>query len=353
MTVERFLELVERHGSPALPVATWRAEVGERTVQALRRAGWLESRPLLPGGWFPCPSPGGDGCPRRLVELRGEIVAVCGQEIEQCADVVIADADAELLAVTRGSIRAALAAVLDLDEVELGQPRATGPMRLGERLFGEERAVFYFAARLGKPGLGDWIDATAGRGRGRAVALLVPRASGVSAARQADLRRAGTSFLPLDQLLRLEDGGATIDLSEFVIEHRFTGVDPGALLWPRYELVLDPEGGRYWFGGERLGLEGKLKTAAMLEELARRPKQVVTRDELCRAIWPDTYLGRGTLETDWDRRIRGLKRELGKTLETAVAGASDLLQASGHGDDTLGGYRLALEPQATRWWSMG
>jgi len=351
MTIQRFLGLLERHGSPALPVATWRTEIGHPTLAVLLRLGWLESRPLLGGGWFPCPSPAGDGCPRRVVELRGRLVAICGQEVEQCPDVVIADDDAEVLAATPGSIRGALAAALQLEEVERDQQRATGPIRLGERVFGEERAVFYFASHLGGRGLGDWIDATAGRKRDKAVALLVPRAAGVRADRAAELRRGGVFLLPLDRTLRLGDRRASLDLAEFVTDRRFAGVVPGALLWPRYQLVLDPEAGRYWFGGSRVALDGKLKTAAMLEALARRPGQLVTRDELCRAMWPESYLGRGTLETDWDRRIRGHKKVLGGLLEAAHPQSRASFEATSSGDETQGGYRLALAEREICWWS--
>ncbi len=144
---------------------------------------------------------------------------------------------------------------------------------------------------------------------------------------------------------------ASLDLAEFVIERRFVGVDPGALLWPRYQLVLDPVAGRYWFEGKPLALVGKLKTAAMLEELARHPGEVVTRDQLCRAMWPESYGGRGTLETDWDRRIRGHKKVLAQALAPAAAVDSAPIDAVSSGDDSAGGYRLAIEPQIVVWWS--
>ncbi len=350
MTMERFLEVVERHGRPALPVATWRAEVGAELVATLRGLRWLESRPLLEAGWFPCPSGAGDGCPRRVVRLRGQLVAVCGQEIDQCDDVAITDDDAEVLAVTTGTLRAGLAAALGLDGVERGQGPCSGPLRLGERRLGDERAAFYFAARVGRRGFHDWLDATVTRERGRAVALLVARGAGLRAKQAAELRRAGMFVLGLDRSLRLSDRGAEIDLAEFVIERRFAGVDPGGLLWPRYELVLDPEGGRYWYRGEELALEGKRKTAALLEELAAAPGQVVTRGEICRAVWPESYGGRRTLEIDWDRRIRGLKQALVGVL--AVAEATDLgaLETIG-GDESTGGYRLNLPGRRVCWWS--
>ncbi len=224
-------------------------------------------------------------------------------------------------------------------------------MRLGERVFGEERAVFYFAAQVGRRGFGDWSDATAGRERGKAVALLVPRAAGLRADRAAKLRRGGVFVLPLDQSLRLGRARTSLDLAAFVIEHRFLGVDPGGLLWPRYQLVVDPEGRRYWFGGRRLALDGKQKTGAMLEALARHPGRVVTRDELCRVMWPEAYGGRGTLETDWDRRIRGHKKVLSELLAEAHPESGASIKATSSGDETEGGYRLILATREICWWT--
>lgn len=351
MTMKRFLEVVERHGRPALPVASWRAEVGAELVATLRGLRWLESRPLSEGGWFPCPSGAGDGCPRRVVQLRGQLVAVCGQEIDQCDDVVIADDDAEVLAVTTGSLRAGIAAAVGLDEVERGQGPRSGPVRLGERQFGDERAAFYFAARVGRRGFHDWLDATVTRERGRAVALLVARGAGLPVEQAAELRRAGVFVLGLDRTLRLSVREAVIDLAEFVIERRFAGVDPGALLWPRYELVLDPEGGRHWYRGQELALEGKRKTAALLEELAAAPGQVVTRDTLFRAMWPESYGGRGTLDTDWDRRIRGHKQVLAGLLGAVASDGAALIASASSGDETEGGYRLVMDRRRLTWWS--
>ncbi len=349
--MDRFWRVLERHGWPAQPVAAWRAEVGREAVAAMRRLGWLESRPLEEGGWWPCPSPGGIGCPRRVVEFGGRLVAVCGREVEDCADVVIGEEDAEVLEASPGAIRAGLARALELDVIEGGGTEAGRPMRLGERGFGEERAAFWYAPRVPGRGLGDWIDVVGVRERGRAVALVVPREAGVAMEDAAMLRRGQVSVLGLDRLLRIEEGAATIDLADFVVEHRFAGVDPGALLWPRYELVLDPEGGRYWFGGKRLDLDGKLKPAPMLEELARHPGQVVTRDQLCRVMWPDSYGAAGTLEIDWDRRVREHKWVLAGLLGAVHNSADAIVVARAGGDDADGGYALRLPTSRVAWWS--
>lgn len=350
MTLAAYLELVDRHGAPALPVSEWRRQLGDELLGRLRRQGWLESRSLRLTGWYPCPSPSGDGCPREVIELGGRLVAVCGRGIAECADVEIADQDAELLEASREGVGRALARALGLDRAASGLTGARSPRRLGERAFGDEAAVFYFAPWVDSRGLGTWLDAVSVRERGRAVALVVARERAVRSDLAAMLRRAGLSLLGLDRLLRVDGRQAVVDLADFVVDRRFAGIDPGRLLWPRYRLVLDPEGSRCWLGGQRLPLDGKPKSALMLEALARSPGRVVTRSELCRSVWPESYGGRGTLEIDWDRRIRGLKRELGKLLEGAEAGAADLLETI-PGDETVGGYRLALEARSVKWWS--
>lgn len=349
MTIGRFLEAVHRHGWVTQPLAAWRAEVVPEAMALLRRDGWLVSEALAPEDSYPCPSPGGVGCPRRVVELSGQLVAVCGREIEDCDDVVVPCDEAEVLGATPRAVRRALGRALRLDQVEEGDPGVCAVLRLGERRFGEERAAFYFAHRLGRQ-LGDWVDATVARERGRAVALVVPRAACVGRERGEMLGRSRVSLLPLDRVLRADAAGTHVDLAAFVLEHRFAGVDPGQVLWPRYRLVMDPEGDRYWISGRRLALDGKPKSAAMLRALARSPGRLVTRGELCREVWPESYGGRGTLEIDWDRRIRGLKRELGKVLEATEAGAGAILQAVS-GDETVGGYRLAIQQRVVKWWS--
>jgi len=120
---------------------------------------------------------------------------------------------------------------------------------------------------------------------------------------------------------------------------------------PRYRLVLDPMAGHYLFEGRPLALDGKLKTAGMLEELARHPGETVTRDQLCRVMWPESYGGRGTLEMDWDRRIRGHKKVLAQALVSAAPVGSKPIEAVSSGDDAVGGYRLAIEPQTVVGWS--
>ncbi|MBF0181973.1 MAG: hypothetical protein HQM03_18295 [Magnetococcales bacterium] len=43
---------------------------------------------------YPCPTPGGDGCPRRVVDLGGKgLIAVCSDTQKSCRDIVLTAAD--------------------------------------------------------------------------------------------------------------------------------------------------------------------------------------------------------------------------------------------------------------------
>jgi hypothetical protein len=354
VTLAHFLELVARHGSPALPAAEMRARIGTEATSLLRALGWLESRALLEGARYPCSSPGGHGCPRRVLREDGQLVAVCGNSPEECGDIVIAPEDAEVLEVTPPGWRAALADALGLDEREAGEarPEHGGPWRLGGRAFGGARATFYFAQSISRRDAGWQVDLIRLKELDGAIALVVPVASRIGADARAELRRAGFSLLPLDRLLRVEEGPRLrVDLAPFVVERRFEGIDPGGALWPRYDLVLDPDQGRHWYGGASLQLRRRPRTAAMLVELARHPGAVVTRDRLCRVMWPDSYGARGTERTDWDRRIREHKQGLVERMRAAWPEAASPIEAVAAGSDVEGGYRLTVMAGRIAWWS--
>src|SRR5262249_49407829 len=57
--------------------------------------------------------------------------------------------------------------------------------------------------------------------------------------------------------------------------------------------ALDPTNARLYRGDEVVVLRGK--TLAVLEYLAARPGQLVTKDELLRAVWPDVYVSEDVL----------------------------------------------------------
>ncbi len=340
-----FFEQIQRHGWVAHVIATWRGALPPETLAALREGGWFESHPILDDDWYPCPSPGGDGCPRRVVTFGEQLTAICGCVPNDCEDIEIPDEDAEMLEVSPASARSAAARALVLDSVDDAPPRRRDALRLGERRFGNAVAAFWFVPRLDERHR-DWLELLPLREANRTPAVVVPRREAVAPA-AADLARAlGLSLVPLESTLDLENH--RVDLADFVLAHKFEGIDPGELLGLRHRLVLDPMAGRYWLEGDAITPLSRWPiVAAFLVELARRPGHVVPRSELCAALWPDEYGARGWQEIDWDRRVRDQRSRLSK-----VCGEKLPISAqSGSGGDIDGGYMLDLPPSQVGWWS--
>ena len=95
-------------------LGTWREHLGDE-VDAI--AGLLrptDRRAVR----FPCPSPGGDGCPRRVIEhADGTVVAVCGDRPQRCEPVEVCRAELIVHALDPRRLCAAVAAALQLDEM--------------------------------------------------------------------------------------------------------------------------------------------------------------------------------------------------------------------------------------------
>lgn len=167
-------------------------------------------------------------------------------------------------------------------------------------------------------------------------------------------RSLGLGWLSLDRSLRLDGRKAVVDLADLVLQHDFPGFDPGPFLWPRYALVLDPARRGYHYAGRRLDIDGGAAVLAMLEQLAAVPGQVVDRDTLSRALWPDEFGARRSHTVDWDNRIRNVVRRLRKALAEAAAGVAgvppDPIETVRSGSDVEGGYRLALPADRVAWW---
>ena len=353
VSLDRFWDLVERHRllwSPRRPLID---TIGAEAVQLLVRAAWLERRPLQPWDSYPCPSPGGAGCPRRVVAEGQQLVAVCGSPEPECPDLEIAPEDACQLGLSARGWPRALGLLLSVEGAP-GSRGAAGFLRLGRRRFGREAVVLYFRWSGGQGFTLGLEQACRREGRDR-IALVVVRRRALGVDALDTLARHQVPVIALDEIVRTDSRGLWADLSELVLAERFAGVEPGPALWPRYWLVLDPARARYWYGGVELPLRRRLRTAALLLALAGQPGEVITREELCRAMWADSYGGPDTTESSWDRRIREHK----KALVDVVRGAgpfpaevpAELVQAWSHGSDVVGGYRLAMPPERVVWWS--
>ena len=94
-------------------LAEWRELLGDEfdLIEPLLKSTGRKSR------GYPCPSPGGLGCPREVVEHRdGSIVAVCGdQEERNCNDVSLSLADILVHTLDRGKLAGWVAQALTIE----------------------------------------------------------------------------------------------------------------------------------------------------------------------------------------------------------------------------------------------
>ncbi|MBF0370492.1 MAG: hypothetical protein HQL52_13650 [Magnetococcales bacterium] len=94
-------------------LAEWREYLGNEfsLVKPILKSTGRKSRS------YPCPSPGGPGCPREVVEHRdGSIVAVCGdQEERNCDDVALSLADIFVYTLDRGKLAGWVAQALAIE----------------------------------------------------------------------------------------------------------------------------------------------------------------------------------------------------------------------------------------------
>ena len=79
---------------------------------------WSEIEPLLHrsqdiAGAYPCPSPGGDGCPRRIIsEANGKYLAICGERPQRCESVSLTLLEIEILKLRLGEVTTCIAIAL-------------------------------------------------------------------------------------------------------------------------------------------------------------------------------------------------------------------------------------------------
>jgi hypothetical protein len=120
MRTTRFWKSLDGLTDAATDAREWRARLGPE---------WLVAAPLLrsTGGLarsIACPSPGGTGCPRRVVRHDdGSIRAVCGESPRICDDLDLARDDIAILRLDRPKLIRAIAVALSLSLSE--RPAAT------------------------------------------------------------------------------------------------------------------------------------------------------------------------------------------------------------------------------------
>ena len=306
---------------------------------------------------WPCGLPNRVGCYRRIIVYPcGDIGAVCPEG--RCDRVPLRQEDRLLVRLEWRELARLVARALSLpvDGVVLSGGagerawRRGSAVRVGQMTFDTERVVFYLTRRDG-----DALESllyTASRREGDvAVAVLVPVERHVGVAARDLARTLNIDLLPLDQIAHWScDGSFQLDLGEFVYQRRLPVSDPGARLWPRYPLILDPLGNRFWYRGETLQFpkRGSL-SQRFLECLATNTDTFVSRKALCSSIWPNTYPDPDGVYTDWDRKVRGLKKKVDDRMKNI--GGELIIEAVSSGKESKGGYRLLLKARDVAWWT--
>lgn len=348
--MEAFLRELGRRGDVAGAHRELVEAHGEALVSDLVRARVLMRSPLRDGDRYPCEHNHDDDCPRIIAgdPAEGGAVAWCGSSYG-CERVPIPPEEGFAYHVEPLLFGQALRHVLGLDGPALVAPGWRKPLVLGRRRMGEEE-VSFILVRSSRLDHGRQLLLAAQS----ATPLLVLLAAHRTAIPPTTLPRvAGKDFLwlGLDQVLRLEQGRLTADLSTLALMHPFRGLDLGRVLWPRYELVLDPARSRFHWRGQSLDLGRNARVARLLLKLATQANTRVPRIDLQLDQWPEEFSARSGVSVNTvklDRRLRDLKRVLVAALEATGMGPVPLEAYDSRSEDE-GGYRLLIDPDRIHW----
>ncbi|MFZ5786654.1 MAG: hypothetical protein ACOY3Y_09460, partial [Acidobacteriota bacterium] len=146
--------------------------VGDDAARALEAAGVLKYQRVADR--YPCPRPGGDGCPRHVVELEdGRYEAVCGNDPPECPDLALKEEDLAFLAVVPEELCAVIAKVLQIRPAVETLPGRRHVLRVGS--FIPEAGVkhtIYLAVRSNERDYGECFDALKAAAAGTFVVLV-------------------------------------------------------------------------------------------------------------------------------------------------------------------------------------
>jgi len=335
----------------------WRAQLGEdydlcRSLLVLTK-GRAER--------WPCGEAGRLGCSRRIVEHGpGDFVAVCGDPERRCSTISITRSERVLHRLDWQELARRLGTQLGVDVEDVSLVGGHGGagwrrgdfVRLGVAPFGRSPVVCYLARAGTSEDFSRFLlRARRREGDDARVLLFLSVATGFSVAVRDTCVELGILLLGLDDITYwTPERSIRLDLGEYVLEQKLGVRDPAAWLWPRFDLILDPQGGRYWYRGQRLAFKKSAALPALLlERMAEGAGGFVSRKDLAVYMWPDEYFSEEGRFVNWDRRVRGHKDTLDGQLDCNSEEA--VLEAVPSGSEIEGGYRLRLHQEAIAWWS--
>lgn len=169
-----FWQLLETNFPMGGPRRHLRELLGAELVNALETAGILKHRRVAER--YPCPRAGGDGCPRVVIERDdGTLVAVCGNEPTECADVELAATDVEVLAVVPEDLCEAIGKALKIRTGVEALPGLRNAYRVGTFIpeAGIKHAI-YLVVRCSERECAEALDALRTHAAGQTFAVLLP-----------------------------------------------------------------------------------------------------------------------------------------------------------------------------------
>lgn len=196
-----FWEILETNFPLGGPRRHLRDVLGDALVGALETAGILQHRRVAER--FPCPRPGGEGCPRVVIERDdGTIVAVCGNEPAECDDLELLPEDIDVLGVVPEDLCEAIAKALQIRAAVTALPGLRNVFRVGTFVpeAGVKHAI-YLAVRCSERDCAEAVDALRTHASGQTFAVLVPTERFLSEELRRQASAAGVTIVPLSDAL--------------------------------------------------------------------------------------------------------------------------------------------------------
>jgi len=239
---------------------------------------------------YPCPSPGGDGCPRGVVmHDEQDIIAVCRSTPRQCDDVKLTKADVVVWELDWRKLGTAIGTALGLTAPRRPRQVLPGTMRLGwcSAANGKRAAVYLTIQHEPKA-----LSAMLSRLLTEAVPPFVvaaPTAECCESDTAQLLQRMAVCFLPIDECLAWEDGQG------FAATDRARAVLSGLAADLAEELTPRMSGGR-----QRAVKQIEVPPGSRWDDLR------LTMDGLkLRYVAGDKHGSRDLAETEFEDRRRG------------------------------------------------
>lgn len=199
-----FWQILETNFPLGGPRRHLRDVLGDALVGALETAGILQHRRVAER--FPCPRPGGEGCPRVVIERDdGTIVAVCGSEPAECDDLELLPGEIDVLGVVPEDLCEAIAKALQIRAAVTALPGLRNVFRVGT--FVPEagvKHVIYLAVRCSERDCAEAVDALRTHASGQTFAVLVPTERFLSEEVQRQSSAAGVTIVPLSDALGID-----------------------------------------------------------------------------------------------------------------------------------------------------